>query len=110
MSLNVLTELEGVTVVESPGHSHPGVLLKGDSLVILYGSVKTTLEMLNEIEPKTPQLEETILELESVRDTLLEQLAGLEIAMESLGMALPYSWSAREDLKKLKPDQTGETF
>ena len=111
-SLKILAQEKRVTVVEISGRSHPGVVIQGDSLVILYGSVKTTLEMLNNLKPKTPHLEETILELNSVRDTLLEQLAVLEAVMEALGMVLPYSWSARTDLKNLKletQNQEGET-
>jgi hypothetical protein len=100
--LTVLAQEKHVTVVQTPEHSHPGVIIQADSLMILYGSVKTTLEMLNDLQPKTAQLEEAILELQVVRDSLLEQLAVLEAVMEALGMALPYSWSARTDLKNLK--------
>ena len=100
--LTVLAQEKHVTVVQTPEHSHPGVIIQADSLMILYGSVKTTLEMLNNLQPKTAQLEEAILELQAVRDSLLEQLAVLEAVMEALGMVLPYSWSARTDLKNLK--------
>ena len=101
-SLKILAQEKRVTVVEISGRSHPGVIIQADSLMILYGSVKTTLEMLNNLKPKTAQLEEAILELQAVRDSLLEQLAVLEAVMEALGMVLPYSWSARTDLKNLK--------
>ena len=109
--LKILAQEKRVTVVQTPDHSHPGVIIQADTLVILYGSVKTTLEMLYDLEPKTLQLEEAILELQAVRDSVLEQLAVVEGVMEAEGMALPYSWSARNDLKNLKletPTQEGE--
>jgi hypothetical protein len=106
--LIVLAQENHVTVVQTPGHSHPGIIIQGDALLVLYGSVRTTLEMLNNLEPKTAHLEEAILELQSVRDGLLERLAVLEQVMESLDMALPYTWSARIALENLKPKPQDE--
>jgi hypothetical protein len=101
--LSILAQENHVTVVQTPGHSHPGVVIPGDSLMVLYGSVKAALEMLEKLKPKTPNLEEVILELQSVQYALLEQLAVLESVLESQGMALPYTWSAKNDLEKLQP-------
>jgi hypothetical protein len=110
-TLTVLAEENHVLVVQTPDHSHPGVVIQGDTLMVLYGSVKNTLEMLDDLEPKSAHLEEAILELNSVRDGLLERLAILEGVMESRDMALPYTWSARSELSKLKPeDQEGKDW
>jgi hypothetical protein len=102
-NLTVLAQENHVTVVQTPGHSHPGVVIPGDSLMVLYGSVKATLEMLEKLKPQTPNLEEAILELQSVQYALLERLAVLEGVLEAGGIALPYTWSARDDLNKLTP-------
>jgi hypothetical protein len=110
-NLNILAQENHVTIVQTPGHSHPGVVIQGDALMVLYGSVKATLEMLEKLKPKTSNLEEVILELQSVQYALLERLAVLEGVLETQGMALPYTWSARTDLDKLTvkpPDQEGK--
>jgi hypothetical protein len=103
-TLSILAVENQVMVVQTPDHSHPGIIIQTDALLVLYGSVKTTLEMLNDLTPKTAQLEEAILELNSVRDGLLERLAVLENVMENHKMTLPYTWSARSELSKLKPE------
>jgi hypothetical protein len=103
-TLTILGVENQVMVVQTPNHSHPGIVIQTDALLVLYGSVKTTLEMLADLEPKTAHLEEAILELNSVRDGLLERLAALENVMENQNMPLPYTWSARSELSKLKPE------
>jgi hypothetical protein len=103
-TLSILAVENQVMVVQTPEHSHPGIIIQTDALLVLYGSVKTTLEMLDDLTPKTAQLEEAILELNSVRDGLLERLAVLENVMENHNMTLPYTWSARSELIKLKPE------
>ncbi len=103
-TLSILAVENQVMVVQTPDHSHPGIVIQTDALLVLYGSVKTTLEMLNDLTPKTVQLEEAILELNSVRDGLLERLAVLENVMENHDISLPYSWSAKSELLKLSPE------
>lgn len=103
-TLTILAVENHVMIVQTPDHSHPGIVIQTDALLVLYGSVKTTLELLNALTPKTAHLEEVVLELNSVRDGLLERLAVLESVMENHNMALPYTWSARSELIKLKPE------
>jgi hypothetical protein len=103
-TLNILAVENNVMVVQTPDHSHPGIVIQTDALLVLYGSVKTTLELLHDLTPKTVQLEEAILELNSVRDGLLERLAVLENVMENHNISLPYSWSAKSELIKLNPE------
>ena len=101
-TLTILAVENHVTVVQTPEHSHPGIIIQTDALLVLYGSVKTSLGLLNDLTPKTVPLEEAILELNSVRDGLLERLAVLENVMENHGISLPYTWSARSELSKSK--------
>jgi hypothetical protein len=103
-TLTILAVENHVMVVQTPDHSHPGIIIQTDALLVLYGSVKTTLELLDDLTPKNAQLEEAILELNSVRDGLLERLAVLENVMEKHNISLPYTWSARSELIKSKPE------
>jgi hypothetical protein len=103
-TLTILAVENHVMIVQTPEHSHPGIVIQTDALLVLYGSVKNALELLDALTPKTVQLEEAILELNSVRDGLLERLAVLENVMENHNMTLPYTWSARSELIKLNPE------
>ena len=85
VEMDVLSETINCPVIHFAGRQFPGVLIQGDSLLILLGLAKEREEMTIEIDNE---------ELEATIQTLKEKLSGYvgeyEAAMKVRGRELPY--------------------
>jgi len=96
----ILSHYSNSGIVQMPGRKFPGIVMQGDSLFNLHGSLVTALA-----DAKRRRDEDTFYDLFSFAQILEGQLLQYEQVLKEIGMENPYYGSIKD---RLVPDDYDE--